>query len=467
MSLPTEIDFPPSINEFPITYRSVTLPCGTNLTVPRGISRNEDGRCWRVFLAHEKGEFSAYVYDAPSPQDSLKRAMELFVDVLEHGTSRFSVDKRQRAPGRERDPLTDTGFTGVSISRSVRQNRKRLVVVVHQMVQLPNGEVEAKGRYVGSIAEEDFDADPIEQEQRFWVLLRQAVAIRRFYNRQRAQGIYPTKPYTFDDVPEATREEPVALPDLDIQAILDSYTVVPRPILPRTTGGDPAALAVRLQSADLSQQQKEVYLEGRCITFYRTDVEGFTFWLPKSIGRARGHWRIKLQHRDGWLCDSVYDDDCGGNLHDSLQEAWLYLVSLYRSTDAPGERAKTSAEPLLCTGVSGVFVQPQRRISKTTGVTNWAFSVVVAQEVASDTLRRQSVGRWAIRDLTDQGLAEALCLATAMMRYRDHLLGKGYSLRDCYVLKSQHIPDDVWPAEPVCPIYADDLRYLAEQRDLR
>lgn len=458
----TEVGFPQSINGFPITYRNVTLSNGEVVTVPRGISRNEN--YWRVFVAHEKGEFTTYVHDDPSPTESLRRAVDLLFEVLRNGVSRFSVDKRERTPGQGRDPLIDTGVTGVSISRSVRRNLKQVIITVDQMLQRPNKQVEARKRYVGTITEEALADDPIGQEQRFREMLQRGVAIRRYYNHQRANGIYPAKPYSFDDVPASIREKPVEMPDLDLQAIFDSYTVIPKPIPPRTTGGDPDALAVRLQSADLSQPQKAVYLEGRYIKFYRTDVEGFTFWLPRSLGRARDHWRIKCQHRDGWICDSVYDEECGGDLRASLKEAWLYLVSLYRSTEAPSQRSKASVEPLLCTGVTGVFIQPQRRISQI-GVTSWTFSVVVAQEVAPDLFQRQSVGHWKLNEVTDNALADALCRATAMIRYRDHLMAQGYSLRDCYVLRSEAIPDAFWPAEPVCPIYADDLRYIAEQKD--
>jgi len=107
----------------------------------QGISRNEPSQFWRIHLVHENELLTANIYDdGRTAQDSLADAYAMLMEAAQGLVSRFVVDRRSRVPGSEREPLIDTGMTGVTVSRSVRQNRKCVVVVAHQMVASTDGE---------------------------------------------------------------------------------------------------------------------------------------------------------------------------------------------------------------------------------------------------------------------------------------------------------------------------------------
>lgn len=126
----TAIDFseeplPRSINGFPVSFRSMVLPDDRTVWVPRGISRNQFSHCWRLYVVHEAGLLTTNIYDNGDPVRSLHEAYNLLIGSLEGVISRFDVDRRQRVPGFERDPLIDTGFTGVTVGRSVRSGKSK------------------------------------------------------------------------------------------------------------------------------------------------------------------------------------------------------------------------------------------------------------------------------------------------------------------------------------------------------
>jgi hypothetical protein len=294
-----------SINGFPITFRPVVLANGNTLWVPRGISRNDDAKCWRLYVAHQKGLFTAYVFDSHSPLASLELAYSRLAGGLREGVSQFIVDKRYKNPGKERDPMIDTGFTGVTISRSVRDNKKLVVITSRQALSGPGGERKFPVVYVGSVSELKMDKDPIGEERRFYALLKEAVAIRRFHRHLRSTGVNQPDKVFYSDVPQDIRDRPVKLPGLDLYAIMDSFIVAPEYKVQKTTGGDAGVLAARLQSADLTKRQPDVFLEGRRIKFYETGFKGRRFYMPSHISRARDHWRLKVPTADGWVSESV------------------------------------------------------------------------------------------------------------------------------------------------------------------
>ena len=453
-----------SFNGFPLSFRSVTLASGLTVWVPRGISRNSFLGCWRLYVLHEGGLITANIHDDPSPLASLEKAFTLLFESLKGAVSRYSVDQRSRTPGAERDPLIDTGFTGVTISRSQKHNRKRVEVNATQMVQLPDGGTDARSFYAGSVKEELLTGDLIDPSKKLRRMLEKAVAVRRYYNRMRGLGVYAKAAYKYDDVPADIRRQPVDLPDLDIYDIMDSYVVVPRPLLPRTTGGDPDALALMMLEMDLTTPQKSVWLEDRCIKFYRREVEGRTLYLPTSVFRARGEWRINVVHKHGIFTDSVTDSDSQGSFIVALQKAWAYVIAMYREHPAQDERAKSVKHPLLDTGIASVVMQPAQRINTKSGEQIWSFSLKVLQRMASGRIKAISVGYWRLNDLRDDSLREALCRASAMIAYREHLILSGASLDEALISKDEDMPREFWPHMPERMITADDLHYYIEQR---
>jgi hypothetical protein len=451
-----------SINGFPITFRPVVLANGKTLWVPRGISRNEDANCWRLYVAHQKGLFTGYVFDAPSPLASLELAYSRLADGLKEGFSQFTVDKRYKSPGKERDPIIDTGFTGVAISRSVRNNKKIVMVTSQQAICGPDGKRKFLAVYVGSVSESKMDEDPIGEERRFRGLLKEAVAARRYHRYLRSKGKSLKRAVYYADVPPDFRNRPVNLLGLDLYAIMDSFMVAPGYRVPKTTGGDPGALAGRLQSAILTKRQPNVYLEGRIVKFFETEFRGRRLYLPRHIGRARDHWRLKVPTADGWVSESVYDSECGDNDLASLYEAWVYLVSLYRACEAPVRRPKPVGNVLLCTCIEDTFIQPQRRFSTKSGESRWTFGVVTNQRVTEAKQVRLTLVHLRYEQLDDTAINEALRRGEAILRYREYRLQNGASLQDAFVEKDMEIPAEFWPVELDCPVYADDLRYYAD-----
>lgn len=457
-----------SINGFPVHFRRHEFQDGGVLWVPKGISRIEHARSWRIQVAHEEGTFVDNEQDNNQhPALSLAKAFTVLEKALQNGVSMFKVDTRINPPGSPRDPLLDTGFTGVTISRSVRRGQKALVVAADQSVEQTNGKIAHSPRYIGAITDRDVQRADVDPQEKLTELLTKAVAVRRYYNAQRAKGIYPAMPYRYSDVPATFRRQPVELPQIDVYDLFDSYFVIPRPVQPATTGGDPAALVAKLQASDLTQPQKYCYLNGRFIRFAPTELDGRTFYLPKQLYRSQNQWRIKLPHRDGWFCDAIHDSEFGADPEASLKEAWQYLVSLFREYEPPTERIKSVQEPLLAAGVARVFLLALRRVQRRSGAVTWSFTLTLSQEDEPGQSRKVTVGRWSINDLSDESLAEKLRHAEAMDRLRSHRLDQGASLRDAFVNADTHIPAEFWRDAPACPIFADDVRYYVQRRELK
>ncbi|EAZ98135.1 hypothetical protein [Marinobacter sp. ELB17] len=453
-----------SISGFPVTFREVILPGRAPVWVPRGISRHPLGASWRLYVVHEGGLITTKVEDDPCPLSSLSRAFALLVESLEGVVSRFVVDKRNRGLGFERDPLIDTGYTGVVLSRTSKPAGKRVEVSAMQMVRLPDGRIDSRNFYAGSIKEESVMDDPVGQSTRLHELIRKAVAARRYYNRQRSLGVYSTAAYKYLEVPDDIRRQHVEAPDLDIVAIMDSFIVVPRERRPKTTFGDPDALAARLQARDLTEPHADVWLEGRNVKFYKRLVEGRTFFIPTGLYRARGEWRVRVIHTEGVFSDSVPDADCEGCMLTGLREAWTYLVSLYREYPATTGRDKPVKHPLLDTGIPGFVVQPAQWVSEKTGDVSWSFSLKVNQRTESVRNKTLTLSYLRLDRVTGKALSHGLRHGAAVIAYRAYLLGQGASLDQAFVGKEAVIPGEFWPAEPVCTITAADLFYYVDQR---
>lgn len=451
---------PRSINGFPITFRQVVID-GQDYWVPRGLSRYPQLPGWRLCVAHQDGTEQSYVKDdSGKPVQSLELAYERLISTFEGTLSPFVVDKRSRLPGLGRDPLLDTGFTGVLISRQASKGQKRIVVTVGLTTPTKQGNVEGRRMYVGCISESVFLSTPRAMERHLSTLLGKAVAIRRYYNRLRSRGHSIHKPIPFADVPDDILAQPHTLPNLDLAEIFDSYCVPSSQTGRFTTQGDPGALAARMQSWDLRQKNPAVYLEGRNVKFREVNVEGHTLYLPRGLYRARNEWRVRVTHTEGVFSDSMRDT---GDLHENLNQAWKYLVSLFRSLPSPGERATPVKAPILDTGVGRVFIQPMRRVSKLKGTVVWSFAVKCRPEHLTRG-RSITVMGGKLEDLTDKALADALCKATAMIRYSEHLNSISPSLELAVVDQSTKIPEEFWPPEPVCTVNTDDLNYYVEQQ---
>ncbi|GBO90210.1 hypothetical protein [Marinobacter salsuginis] len=460
-----------SVNGFPITFREIALNSGRRLWVPRGISRNEEAGCWRIYVVSEDDIFTRYVHDQDyegEPEASLKASFELMKAFLQGSTSRFIVDQRARSPGGERDPMTDCGVTGVMISRSSYQGYKKVVVTSHYAYQQPDGDLQRTQYYAGSISERSEQSNLVSLQTVLLQHLRKAIDVRRHYNRLRSQGIHPQKPLSHDDVPADIRAMPATIPEhIDVAEILDSYMATPWKPRVRTTGGDPELLAARLQQHDLTHPHKLVYLNGFSLRLRKRHCEGQTLYLPKEIYRARGEWRIRLFHADGIFTDSVTDDECQGSIEESLRQAWLYLISEIRQSSAYSEAQnfRPARNPLLETGIRAVNLLIFFASGGGKRQPRWRVSLGMVQDEGGERMRRTLIRTWTLSTVTDEKLSEALRHGAAMSAFRYHLLNAGIPPEEAVVRKDTAIPEEFWPSTPPCPVSADDLKYFVEQQE--
>ena len=459
-----------SINGFPIYFRPVHVDGLGNVWVPKGISRNPIANCWRLYLVSEQGLFTNNVYDTEyrrSPLDALYAAYQLMLEVLKDSTSRFVVDKRARPEGVERNPLVDCGATGVVISRNTRKGYKVVTVTTHMSVEHPSGGLQTTNYYAGGISERSDITNPVKLQEKFEQLVRNAVAVRRFYNHLRSKGLYPSKAIKLEDVPESIQRRPFEIPEhLNIVEIMDSYMAVPWTPVPRTTGGDPGKLAAALQAHDLSHPHKLVYLNGFALRFIRRIEEGKLLYLPKELYRARGEWRLRIFHEEGVYSDSVTDAECGFDSGQSLKEAWQYLVSQLRHLKAPPpENRRPAKHPLLETGIRAVNLAGFARLSRKSGEPRWSFFIGIQHTKENGKTQKATIARWHLSSVTDEQIHEGLRHAAALSAYRDYLLEHGVPVPQANVSRDTEVPQEFWPDAPPCPISADDLRYFAEQID--
>ncbi|WP_138437840.1 hypothetical protein [Marinobacter shengliensis] len=459
-----------SINGFPITFRPVKLADNTQVWVPRGISRNEVSLCWRIYVVSEHELYTRNVHDSEhgySAEATLSAAFDLMQAFLSGAVSRFVVDQRERTEGIERDPLVDSGVTGVVVSRSTRNGYKTVPVTTNYSLRDSSGRVRNMNYYVGSISERADGLGRSDQQQKFQDSLRKAIDVRRFYNRLRSQGIYPTTHLRHEDVPADIKRMPVDLPDyLDIEEILDSYMATPWTPIAKTTGGDPEALAAQLQKRDLSTPHKQVYLNGFGLRFHRRTYEGKTLYLPKELYRARGEWRVRIFCVDRIFTDAVTDEECEHDIDAALHSAWTLLISEIRQSEAPvvPENYRPAKIALLETGIRAVSITGLARTRKTDGQVSWSFNVGILQTEADGRERRITLATWALSQVTDDQIWHSLRYAAAASAYRYHLLARGVSPEKATLRKDSPIPDEFWPDAPPCPITVDDLTYHAEQR---
>jgi hypothetical protein len=463
-----------SVNGFPISFREIALNSGRRFWVPRGISRNEEAVCWRLYVVSEDEIFTRYVHDQDhegEPEASLKSAFDLMKGFLQGSTSRFIVDQRARSPGGERDPMTDCGVTGVMISRGSYQGYKRLVVTSHYAYQEPNGNLHRAQYYAGSISERSEQSGLVSLQQALLQHLRRAIDVRRHYNRLRSQGVYPGGPLSHEDVPSDIRAMPVSIPKhIDVAEILDSYMATPWKPRVRTTGGDPSLLAARLQQHDLTHPHKLVYLNGFPLRFRKRHCEGQTLYLPKEIYRARGEWRLRVFHAGGIFTDSVTDDECQGSIDESLRQAWLYLISEIRQSTSYSESQhfRPARNPLLETGIRAVNLLIFFASGGGKRQPMWRVSLGIVQDEGGERMRRTIIRTWTLSMVTDDKLSEALRQGAAMSAFRYHLLNAGIPPEEAVMRKDTPIPEEFWPDTPPCRITADDLHYfVAQQSELR
>lgn len=454
-----------SINGFPVSFRPITLDDGTTLWVPRGISRNRPLGAWHIYVGHEEGTYQNTIFYQNDLVGSLQTAYRELVDVLSSNRSRFCVDRRNKSPGFERNPLIDTGVTGVVISRNTPKNRKVISIHCAQQIRIPTGRVISTQYYAVGINEQRFLSDPHGASALFHEALKRSVYVRRYYNHLRSQGKHPSARIYFEDVPLCIRRQSIEVPEFDLAELFDSFVAIPKPFKPHTTGGDPSALAVQLQALDLQVPHKMAWLNGFHLRFRPTEVEGHRLYLPKELYRARGEWRIRIYHKEGIWEGAVEDSSEAAGCTVALTDAWTYLISQLRACEPSKTTVKSVGTPLLDTGIPRVTLSAYRRKNRRGKWSDWVVRLVLRQAAEKSQNVSVLIASWHLNELKGDELDFALRKAAALHAYRQDLLDREAPLHNCLVTADTHVPASYWPTHPICRISVDDLLYFTEQQE--
>ncbi len=195
------------VSGFPMTFRRVVLRDNTVLWAPRGFSRHGKVRAWRFKRNHAYGSISAYASDkTDGPEESLKR---LWVRVckelpeLECPTTSLTPPV---SSSRIRDPLLNTGITGVSIQqrRCPFSGEFSVFIAVLQRLRAANGEHYSHYECVRNFSVKKFKLDPETEQSTFQESLILAAMIRHEYNAQIIEGLRPEEAVTAEKVSQRT-----------------------------------------------------------------------------------------------------------------------------------------------------------------------------------------------------------------------------------------------------------------------
>lgn len=194
------------VHGFPITFRRSVYNERERYWLPRGISRNDPAKCWRLWIRHAGGVFTEHVHDdGLHRSESLGLAWRKLVSVLESLTPIGLGDQRELLVGWERLAELDSGVTGVGVSRACRKGKRYANVYANHSIALPNGKTKQVKANTGYFSELRYEKDPDYWEGQFARALRDAVAIRRFYNGRVAQLNRPLSTLDIHDVPMEVR----------------------------------------------------------------------------------------------------------------------------------------------------------------------------------------------------------------------------------------------------------------------
>jgi len=345
-----------SINRFPVSFRSYKMENGVELWLPRGISRMELNGCWRIYFTHAEGVCPDSVYDTGrNPLDSLKVAWHKLVSLYESHKSTLTLDKRPRNPGVVRDPLMDTGVTGVVVVRDSRDGRKAISVHARQSVDTHDERSAHRHWFCGSVSEFRYEEDPEYWQGRIERMICEAVAVRRYFNYLVSVGNRPSEILKYRDVPLEFRRQPYKVPNILLEDLFNSYSLPPDQVYGKMgRGGNQVQRAVELQNRDLRKPYPKTYLNGFSISLSPHEVDGETVYLPRALSRTPTGWMLRIRHRDGFFIDEYEDSPGQESAFDSLSGAWEYLISQYRNLECVRERSHVPSEPLLDTGMSSV-----------------------------------------------------------------------------------------------------------------
>lgn len=361
------------------------------------------------------------------------------------------------------NPLLYCGVPGVRIFRTSANNRECVEVgSCQKLIDTNTLKVRNALRYLGRIYLDEFEQNSTETQARFTTLISNAVALQRYYNVQVTErGFNPIgRAFEMSDLPQSedTRvAPPVALSLSDIFA---SFKALQRPRELRPVSQNLSDDRSKLLKLNLKQPIKPLYARGRYLRFYPRFAGWAKFYLPGPIGRAAERWVIRLHHSDGFIAEDIHDSDFDGNPHKSAQHAWQRLVDHLIETNLPEKRALNYKEPMLATGMDGLFFQPHERPLKSGGST-WRFMVKIRLKTESGKPQVLLIRGERVEDWTTQNLQEALRHGEAILRYWNHQLDKDRA--SASIPENLSVPREFWTEKPICRITSQDLALYVRQ----
>lgn len=365
-------------------------------------------------------------------------------------------------PGAPRIPILDTGHRRIHLSRITRysQNRSaayKAIAVLSAQTVVRDGKAVTIKTPMGEISEPTYRKKPKESVRRFYRFLDDALAISHYIDQELEQGRTPAELIHVDDLPAPRTPAEGSWSHLSLSKLFESFSPPTPQFQPSTTNRNPEAVAAELQQADLRQPRKPVALNGFHMKFKPTQIGSETFYLPTGICRVRAGWRVFLRHQDGIWHDYLEDDTQGTPVSDSLRDAWQYLISEMRNCAPPRQRLAPITNQAFFTGIEGGSFMISNRCG------SFGFQLRYSQKDRRGRRHNITVRYWNEDMLSDKDLRLALRELAAMDTYRKFQIQQSDD-PDFIVERETHIPLQFWPAEPVIPLYADDLLYEVEQR---
>lgn len=363
-------------------------------------------------------------------------------------------------PGAPRIPILHTGHRRIHLSRITRYSQNRAsaykaIAVLSAQTVVRGGEAVTIKTQMGEISEQTYRKKPKESASRFYRFLDDALAVSRYLDQALEPDRVPEKLIHVEDLPASWKRAEGNWSHLSLSKLFDSFSAPTPEFQPSTTNRNPEAVAAEMQQADLRQPRKPVALNGFHMKFKPTLIGSQTFYLPTGIVRVRDGWRVFLRHQDGVWHDYLEDDPLGIPVCDSLRDAWQYLISEMRNWAPPRQRLAPITNQAFFTGIEGGSFMISNRCG------SFGFQLRYSQKDGGGRRHNITVRYWNEHTLSDKDLRLALRELAAMDAYRKFQIQQSGD-PDFIVQRGTNIPLQFWPAEPVIPLYADDLLYEVE-----
>lgn len=195
------------ISGFPMTFRRTIIDGDVIMWTPRGFSRHGKVHAWRFKRAHSRGSVRAYCSDnLDDPETSLKRLWVKACTMLAGLDCPTTSLKAPLSSGRTRDPVLDTGITGVSIQQRRCPSSREFSVFIATLQRLKRQDGDHDSHYecIRNFSAKKFYQAPEGEQAEFDDALTLAAMVRYEYNQRVSNGQRPCEPITPEHLSQNT-----------------------------------------------------------------------------------------------------------------------------------------------------------------------------------------------------------------------------------------------------------------------